>query len=68
MPLDIRNEYIEMIKIGLKKKKEKYIKEYNILQSIKHNYTNLYDILIPTYQPSWDKSWGLITIQIEPTI
>jgi len=68
MPLDICNEYIEMIKIGLRKKKEKYLKEYNILQSIRYNYTNLYDILIPPYQPSWDKNWGLITIQIEPLI
>jgi hypothetical protein len=67
MPLDIYNEYIDMIEIGLRKKKEKYLKEYNILQSIKYDHTTLYDILIPPYQPSWDKRWGLLKIVIEPT-
>ena len=67
MPLDIYNEYIDMIEIGLRKKKEKYLKEYNILQSIKYDHTTLYNILIPS-QSSWDKHFGLLKIEIEPTI
>ena len=35
MPDDIYEDYVQMVKTGLKKKKEQYVKEYNILHSQK---------------------------------
>jgi len=71
MPDDIYDDYVNMIKSGLKKKKEKYIEEYNILQrqkttqKMKYRSIRLYDATTG-YQSKYDDERGLITIIIDP--
>jgi hypothetical protein len=62
-----------MVKSGLKKKKEKYIKEYNILQSqkttvkFKNRSIRLYSVTTG-YQSKYDLERGLLKIEIDPRI
>lgn len=71
MPDDIYEDYINMIKAGLKKKREQYIKEYNILHSqktsvkFKHRSIRLYGVTTG-YQSRFDDEKGLLTIEIDP--
>lgn len=73
MPDDIYEDYVQMIKTGLKKKKEQYIKEYNILQSqnttqkLKYRSIRLYNVSTG-YQSQFDDKRGLITVIIDPRI
>jgi hypothetical protein len=71
MPDDIYNDYIGMIRSGFKKKREDYIKEYNILQSqkktvrFKHRSIRLYGVTTG-YQSKYDNERGLLKIEIDP--
>jgi hypothetical protein len=71
MPDDIYDDYVNMIKSGLKKKREKYVEEYNILQrqkttqKMKYRSIRLYDVTTG-YQSRYDDERGLITIIIDP--
>lgn len=73
MPDDIYDDYVNMIKSGLKKKKEKYIKEYNILQSqkttvkFKNRSIRLYGVTTG-YQSKYDDQRGLLTVNIDPRV
>lgn len=71
MPDDIYEDYINMIKTGLKKKKEQYVKEYNILhsqkttQKFKYRSIRLYHVTTG-YQSKFDDEMGLLKIDIDP--
>jgi ubiquinone/menaquinone biosynthesis C-methylase UbiE len=71
MPDDIYDDYVQMIKTGLKKKKEQYVKEYNILHSqkttvkFKHRSINLYSVATG-YKSKYDDQRGLLTVNIDP--
>jgi len=71
MPDDIYEDYVQMIKTGLKKKKEQYVKEYNILHSqkttvkFKHRSIRLYSVTTG-YQSKYDDQRGLLTVNIDP--
>jgi hypothetical protein len=71
MPDDIYEDYVQMIKTGLKKKREKYIEEYNILHSqkttvkFKHRSIRLYSVTTG-YQSKYDDQRGLLTVNIDP--
>ena len=71
MPDDIYEDYIEMIKTGLKKKREQYIKEYNILhsqkttQKLKYRSIRLYSVTAG-YQSGFDDERGLLMVEIDP--
>lgn len=71
MPDDIYEDYIKMIKTGLKNKREQYIKEYNILhsqkttQKFKYRSIRLYSVTTG-YQSRFDDERGLLTIEIDP--
>lgn len=71
MPDDIYEDYIQMIRTGLKKKREQYIKEYNILhsqkttQKFKYRSIRLYGVTTG-YQSKFDDERGLLTVEIDP--
>ena len=71
MPDDIYEDYINMIKTGLKKKREQYIKDYNILhsqkttQKFKYRSIRLYGVTTG-YQSKFDDERGLLTVEIDP--
>jgi uncharacterized protein YcnI len=73
MPDDIYDDYIKRIKVALDRKKEKYIKEYNILQSqkttqkMKYRSINLYSVSAG-YRSKYQDSLGIISVRIDPSI
>jgi hypothetical protein len=73
MPDDVYDNYVSMVSSGLKEKREKYLKEYNILQSqkttqkMKYRSIRLYYVTTGSgYQSKFDDDRGLITLIIDP--
>jgi hypothetical protein len=67
MPDDIYEDYVQMVKTGLKKKKEQYVKEYNILHSQKTTVRSIRLYSVTTgYQSKYDDQRGLLTVNIDP--
>ena len=74
IPDDIYNDNLENIRNGLKRKKEKYIKEYNILQSqqttqrMRYRTINLYRVS-PGYRSKYyDDDLGIMSIKIDASM
>ncbi len=73
MPNDIYDDYVSGIKNGMKKKKDEYIKKYNILQlqkttqKMKYRSIELYSV-ISGYKSKTDQDNGIIKIEISPCL